>query len=165
MRTWPYFSLAEGSRAVWVLLLYFHLTSNRFAPLLWTMENPEWGSVSFLYDQNVFFRKLYSAVWSTSCRFYFTVEHLHPFEMLPVGKSATDICFPFALYYRWYISCGLSHIKFLVCLQEFGQTCRTAALTILHHPAYRSKLSYRKLWKTLDFQKNQNVDIQHCQHC
>lgn len=136
MTTWPSFSLPAGSWAVWVLLLYFHLSSNRFAPLLWLMENPEWGCVSCLYDQNVFFfRKLHSAVWSTSCQFYCTVERLHPFEMSVVVNQLQTSASPLPFTIGGMYLVVPPNMKFLVCSsqgQEFGRSCRTAAPTILH---------------------------------
>lgn len=82
-----------------------------------------------------FFRKLHSAVWSTSCQFYCTVERLHPFEMSVVVNQLQTSASPLPFTIGGMYLVVPPSMKFLVCSsqgQEFGRSCRTAAPTILH---------------------------------
>lgn len=60
------------------------------------------------------------------------MEHQHSSEMSPVGESATDNCFLFALWGRRYISCVSPHLNAGCKAIKSGQSCRTDAPIILH---------------------------------
>lgn len=60
------------------------------------------------------------------------MEHQHSGEMSPVGESATDNCFLFALWGRRYISCVSPHLNAGCKAIKSVQSCRTGAPTILH---------------------------------
>lgn len=82
-----------------------------------------------------FFRNLHSAVWSTSCQFYCTVERLHPFEMSVVVNQLQTSASPLPFTIGGMYLVVPPNMKFLVCSsqgQEFGRSCRTAAPAILH---------------------------------